>query len=193
MEWDQTLETQYKKWLDLAIELFFIAREYQQPRFNITYHPHATHHLVCMSDSGEQYYAHIVLLVTQLGDKNNNTFQSNSTFLMKKSWITPKGFSIPEAELLSLVTLLKTGGKIKTQLEEVGISINKEHIYFLTDSSCAILWLRSISVQFEKRVQCLISKGQVYLYTHDLSPLTIYTGLINPSKHFYPTYLLNLI
>ena len=170
MEWDQIIDPKYTKWLDIALEIFFIAREYQQPYFNITYHPNATHHLVCMSDTGENYYAHIILLVTQLGDKHNKTFHSKNTFPLKKSWITPKGFSTPEAELLSLVTLLKSGGSIKTQLEEVGIQIRKEHIYFLIDSSCSLLWVCSIRVQFEKRIQCLISKGQVYLYTHDLSP-----------------------
>ena len=57
------------------MEVFFIAKDYKIPRFQTTYHPDARHHLVCLSDAGEGYYSHVILLVTQLGNQNDPNFE----------------------------------------------------------------------------------------------------------------------
>ena len=44
-----------------------------------------------------------------------------------------------------------------------------DYLHFCTDSSIALLWLRATRVQFEARIQTLISKGQLYLYSNNLS------------------------
>ena len=79
---DLTFHNPNLDWLGKALDIFFVAREYKQPRFNVSYHPSATHHLICMSDARESYYAHVIILVTQLGNKEENTFSSKCTFLL---------------------------------------------------------------------------------------------------------------
>ena len=111
-----------------------------------------------MCDAVENYYLHIIYLITQL-DQGKDKFISKCTPLLIKSWTATKVFSIPESELLALVTLIKTGNSVLDILQKAKLKISIDELYFVSDCTCAILWIRSFRVQFEKRVQCLISKG----------------------------------
>ena len=122
-----------------------------------------------MCDAGDNYYSHVIYLITQLDQKEDKTI-SKCTPLLIKSWTATKGFSTPETELLALVTLIKTGNSILDILQKAQIKISIDEMYFVSDSTCAILWMRSFRVQFEKRVQCLISKGQTWLFANNESP-----------------------
>ena len=109
MAWDCKLPEPYTKWVFKAMEVFFIAKDYKIPRFQTTYHPDARLHLVCMSDAGEGYYSHVILLVTQLGSQNDPNFESKIIPLVTKSWVSPKCFNLPQTELFSLVLLILNG------------------------------------------------------------------------------------
>ena len=81
--------------------------------------------------------------MTQLGHKGDPDFFSKVIPLINKSWVTPRTFSIPEAELLDLILLIKSGNTIYDILYKTGISLTIDNLYFCTDSSTAMLWLRS--------------------------------------------------
>ena len=77
-----------------------------------------------MCDAGENYYSHVIYLVTQLQvNYKSKEIISKCTPLLIKSWTVTKGFSIPETELLALVTLIKTGNSILDILWKAKIKV----------------------------------------------------------------------
>ena len=92
MDWDAQIPSKHQDWVRSALEVFYVAREYKLPRYNITYHPDAQYHLVCMCDAGEYYYSHVILLITQFSKKEENNFVSKCTPLNIKKLDGTKRF-----------------------------------------------------------------------------------------------------
>ena len=66
LDWDDEIPIVYQGWMLKALEIRYVYMNQTLDIFQITYQHRAQHHLVFMSDTSDQYFSHVIVLVSQL-------------------------------------------------------------------------------------------------------------------------------
>ena len=127
-----------------------------------------------MSDASRIIHGHIFYLIS--GITLNGTYHSKYTILSAKNFINKSTIlSIPYFELFSCLKIIKALPQTLDWLKGMGINIDPKNVYLATDSSTALIQLRSPANKFSSRVNHCIAA--IHLVMDQLS--------LNSFENFY--------
>ena len=127
-----------------------------------------------MSDASRIIHGYIFYLIS--GITINGTYHAKYTILSAKNFINKSTIlSIPYFELFSCLKMVKALPQTLDWLKGMGISIDPKNVYLATDSSTALIQLRSPANKFSSRVNHCIAA--IHLVLDQLS--------LNSFENFY--------
>ena len=185
--------------LFLAIKVFYRIAKRTLPKFVFPTHPSTKYEIICLGDAGGLgapydnkggLYGICIYLRATLTYQGK--FESAYAPLFTKTYSWPKTITtIPQAELHAILVGVQMVFKLTKMLDnQFKIKIKKEDITLVTDSTCALVWSRSVDSKYNPPVQTLCAKLFLWLRDQQLSPFrNLY--FFNQAKAFFPADMIS--
>ena len=174
LSWESLLSQEQCAMALLGVELFYLRINTKVPRSEYFYHPQCKHILIGMSDASQIIHGHIFYLIS--GITIQGTYHSKYTILSAKNYINKSNIlSIPYFELFSCLKMIKALPQTLDWIKGMGIMVEPQNVYLATDSSTALIQIRSPANKFSSRVNHCIAA--IHLVLDQLS--------LNSFENFY--------
>ena len=211
IDYDMLLDKTAYNLLSKGVQLYFLESTQNQELPKIYNNFNEKRYIVAMSDASDKILAGTYYLVTKyyvagirsstyesptFADNNTNvqarcessTFTTNCVNSIHLANSSIK--SLPFLELTSLGILTENLGSILDLASENGFCVAPENVIITTDSSTTILWCRSLSIKYSKRVEAKISQVYLNLQENNLDPYTNLYFFNQQIHNYYPPDLL---
>ena len=156
-----------------SVTAYFLTCRLPQPRSNLLLFPAAKFLLLCGSDAGEHMQSNVLTLLSYMSVDGKHVGRAHHLQTSCFSNHIAISQNIPLVELVSFHKLLVAATQALIDLKSFGIVIPPSACVLCVDSLTVLVQIRTKAHMYKKRIASLISRIQLLMAQHNLSPFDV--------------------
>ena len=190
MTWDESLDADTVKRMELAIQLYFALTQQvvvKPENFNSYL---SIYYIYLFTDASSQILAHSITILAVTNLEGRRVIKSQH-LILNSAAAHVAALSVPQLELQSLMRGVQALFEVTEALEGIGVQVAPHHRRIGVDSKVCLAQARSPATNFVKRVAHVVAKIQLLLSDLKMSPFTElgYQNQSHPGVTFIPDFL----